>query len=224
MRFYGSFIASGDLVFDVGANIGERSDVFLALGASVVAVEPQAECTAQLRSRWQDEPRYTLFEGACAEAAGERELFVANANTLSSMSPEWIDTMRQNGVFSDYRWDEKRAVVTTTLDALVAEHGCPDFVKIDVEGFEYGVLAGLTQPVGCASIEWHGVSLTATKRCIERLSEVGMTQFNVSLGESMSWALPGWVDGGEAGAFLGGLDKLAWGDVYARRPAGGIPA
>jgi FkbM family methyltransferase len=225
LQFYGSFIASGDLVFDVGANIGERSDVFLALGAVVVAVEPQVECTEHLRSRWENEPLFSLFEGGCAEVSGESELFVADANTLSSMSPEWIDAVRRNGVFNDYRWDETRVVATTTLDALIAEHGTPDFLKIDVEGFEYGVLSGLTQPVGCASIEWHGVSLPAAARCIDRLSSLGMDEFNVSLGESVSWGLPRWVDAAEAVAFLSTkTDKLAWGDVYARTPGHSSPA
>jgi FkbM family methyltransferase len=225
LQFYGSFIGDGDLVFDVGANVGERSDVFLALGAAVVAVEPQAECIAQLRSRWQDEPRFTLFEGACAEDAGERELFVSDASTLSSMSPEWIDAVRRNGVFSDYRWDETRVVATTTLDALVEEHGRPHFLKIDVEGFEYGVLSGLTQAAGSASIEWHGVSLPAAGRCVDRLSELGMSEFNVSLGESMKLELPRWVDAAEVVAFLHGVgDKLAWGDLYARRPGGRSPS
>jgi FkbM family methyltransferase len=218
LQFYSSFIGSGDLVFDIGANIGERSDRFLALGAVVVAVEPQVECTELMRCQWKDEPRFTLFEDACAETAGERELFVSDASTLSSMSPEWIDAVRRNGVFSDYQWDETRVVATITLDMLVAEQGTPDFLKIDVEGFEYGVLSGLTQPVGCASIEWHGVSLSASERCIDRLSSIGMDEFNVSLGESMSWELPRWVPAVEVIAFLNGVtDKLAWGDCYARR-------
>jgi hypothetical protein len=38
--FYRRFIRPGDLVFDVGANVGKRSAVFLDLGATVVAIEP----------------------------------------------------------------------------------------------------------------------------------------------------------------------------------------
>lgn len=218
LPFYGSFIDNGDLVFDIGANMGERSDVFLALGAVVVAVEPQAECAQHLRRLWEGELRFTLFEGACAKEAGERELFVSSAHTLSSMSPEWIDAVRGSGRFGNYRWDETRVVATTTLDALIADHGTPAFLKIDVEGFEYDVLLGLTQPVGCASIEWSFETLPTTVRCIDYLSGLGMGEFNISLGESMSWELPRWIDATEAIAFLSNTaDKLAWGDVYARR-------
>ena len=37
--FYSHFIGKGDLCFDVGANLGNRAEVFLALGATVVAIE-----------------------------------------------------------------------------------------------------------------------------------------------------------------------------------------
>jgi FkbM family methyltransferase len=220
MRFYAGLIDRGDLVFDVGANMGERTELVVALGATVVAVEPQAECAQHLRSRWRGEPRLTLFEGGCAESVGERELFVADAHTLSSMSSAWIETVRGSGRFSDHRWEEKRVVATTTLDALIEEHGAPAFVKIDVEGFEYGVLSGLTQPVSCASIEWARESLAGTFRCVDRLSGLGMSEFNLTLGESMSWKLPAWVGASAVISLLSRTtDEMAWGDLYARTPA-----
>jgi FkbM family methyltransferase len=221
VSFYGGFIGPGDIVFDVGANVGERSEVFLELGASVVAVEPQSECTELLVSRWGAEPRFILFEGACAEAKGERELFIATASTLSSMAPAWIDAVSRAGMFEHEEWKESRLVTTTTLDALIAEHGVPRFVKIDVEGFEHAVLSGLTQPVALASLEWHGVSLEATSGCIEHLTAIGMAEFNVSLGESMEWALPRWVDGGLALERMRNGGELAWGDLYARQSGAG---
>lgn len=49
---YRQFVKSGDLVFDVGANVGNRTAVFLRLGARVVAVEPHASCVAELTNRW----------------------------------------------------------------------------------------------------------------------------------------------------------------------------
>ena len=40
-RLYGGFVRRGDLVFDIGAHVGDRIASFRRLGARVVAVEPQ---------------------------------------------------------------------------------------------------------------------------------------------------------------------------------------
>src|SRR5689334_4646326 len=44
LRFYRQFVGPGDLVFDVGANVGHVTKVFLRAGARVVAIEPQSIC------------------------------------------------------------------------------------------------------------------------------------------------------------------------------------
>ena len=53
-EFYSEFIKEGDVVFDVGANKGNRTVIFLELGAKVVAVEPQKECYEHLTKRFGD--------------------------------------------------------------------------------------------------------------------------------------------------------------------------
>ena len=62
--FYKQFLGPGDLCFDVGAHVGERTALFLRTGASVVAIEPLAGCLEKLRSRFSDEPRVILVDQA----------------------------------------------------------------------------------------------------------------------------------------------------------------
>ena len=45
-------LTKGSLVFDVGANHGAKTDVFLRLGARVVAVEPDAANQKVLREKF----------------------------------------------------------------------------------------------------------------------------------------------------------------------------
>ena len=44
LQFFSEFVPQGWIVFDVGANYGNRTKYFLRLGAKVVAFEPQPEC------------------------------------------------------------------------------------------------------------------------------------------------------------------------------------
>src|SRR5262245_12044409 len=51
-HFYSQFIAPGNLCYDVGANVGDRTDIFRKLGARVIAIEPQTACLEVLRQRF----------------------------------------------------------------------------------------------------------------------------------------------------------------------------
>src|SRR6476469_5252478 len=54
VAFYRQLLAPGDVVFDVGANVGNRVQAFLETKARVIAVEPQPACVAVLRQKLAD--------------------------------------------------------------------------------------------------------------------------------------------------------------------------
>lgn len=217
LRFYRQFIAPGDIVFDVGAHIGNRTDVFYDLGATVIAAEPQAACVRQLQRRYGREPRVHIVEAAVAETEGTREMRLAQNSTLGTLSDRWIEGTQASGRFSNVSWDQRTVVPTTTLDGLIAHYGVPAFCKIDVEGYESEVLAGLSQPLGVVSIEFASELLDQTRTCIYQLSRLGATSFNCSIGESYEMALECWTGPEELlDALEGDSGELTFGDVYAR--------
>ena len=217
-RHYAAFVKPGDLCFDVGAHLGDRVRAFTQLGARVVALEPQPRIMAMLRRIHGRHPAVTLIEAAVGAEAGQAILQVSQANpTLSTLSDQWRRQVAASPRFAGARWQEQVAVPVTTLDALIAAYGRPDFCKIDVEGFEAEVLAGLSQPLPALSFEVIPVARDQAFACLERLATLGPYRFNVSLGERKHLIFPEWQTREALARWLesrGPEDPS--GDVYAR--------
>ncbi|MBW8015802.1 MAG: FkbM family methyltransferase [Planctomycetes bacterium] len=216
--FYVQFIKPGQICFDIGANMGNRAEVFLELGARVVSVEPQEECCKHLDNRFGDNANFILINKALDKVRGQQEFFISNASTLSSMSSEWIGFAKKHEPFQGSNWDTKVLVETTTLDDLISENGVPVFCKIDVEGFEYNVLQGLSKQIPFISFEFTSGLIESTVKCINHLNEISMMEFNYSIGESMVFELPEFISSEQIIDVVKGLglSGVAGGDIYAR--------
>lgn len=208
--FYRQFVSRGDLVFDVGANLGNRLKVFIYLGCKSIAIEPQKLCSAALKLAFSNQA--TILRCALSHQSGIAELRSAGTH-LATLSPGFISKTCER--FRGADWDEIERVPTRTMDDLIAEYGVPRFIKIDVEGHESAVLSGLSRRVPAMSFEFHPELLDDTLRCLSRLKSLGGHEFNFSYGESMDLAFHRWLGFREIEEILR-HEKEHRGDVYAR--------
>jgi FkbM family methyltransferase len=215
-RLYGSFIRSGDLVFDVGAHVGDRVASCRRLGARVVAVEPQPTMVRALRLLYGRNASVAIEAVAAGREPGRTRMLInADNPTVSTVSPAFVEAARDAPGWETQRWNETIDIEVTTLDALIARHGVPAFIKLDVEGFEAEALHGLSHKVSALSFEFTTIQRDVALACIERCSAIGYTRFNAALGESQALASE-WMDASAAADWLIALPQSAnSGDIYA---------
>lgn len=212
--FYAPLLREGSLVFDIGAHKGSKCEVFLDLGARVVAVEPDPQCVSALRRRFVFNSRLHVVPTAVGASEGLLELLVNNLGSeYNTLSPKWRDHRHSAGP-----QQQRVRVKVTTLDALIARHGVPDFVKIDVEGFEREVLMGLSSPVDLISLEANLPEFRdETRECIRYLSALDARyRFNVADDLSQGLQHQTWLEAAKIDSIIESTDRR-YCEIFARR-------
>ena len=218
-RLYRRFVTPDDLVFDVGAHVGDRVASFRRLGARVVAVEPQPALARTLRLIYGRDRAVVLERVAVGRNPGSIDLKVNLANpTVSTASDAFIRAADGAPGWEGQQWSKTVRVPVTTLDALIDRYGSPSFIKLDVEGFEVEALAGLTRPVPALSFEFTTIQRDLAVAGVERCAGLGFRLFNAVLGESQALVHPEWQDARGIAHWLAALPMNAnSGDIYALR-------
>jgi FkbM family methyltransferase len=214
---HGRFVRRGDLVFDLGAHVGDRIASFRRLGCRVVAVEPQPALQRLLRALYGRARDVALVPAAVGECCGRLELHLNLRNpTVSTGSTAFIAAADGAPGWEGQRWSRRATVPLVTLDTLIAEHGRPAFVKIDVEGFEDRVLRGLSAALPALSFEFTTIQREVALAGLRRCAALGDYRFDAALGESHELVHGRCLDADEMAAWITGLPSAAnSGDVYA---------
>jgi FkbM family methyltransferase len=228
-HFYSSMVSPGDLCFDIGANIGARTASLLALGAVVVAVEPQPKLAQSLKQQfWGSIAAGNLFvlDKGLDKEPGECTLMFTDDNSMCSMSETFVNSYTQYNL--NFHAEAPQKVEVTTLDALIETYGVPKLCKVDVEGFDYKVLQGLSYPIEHVSFEFNMIPtlVDVSVGCVDHLTMLGDYEFNFLIMNNLHFELPNWVSADVMRYII--INELAhthtdlliqqrlYGDVFAR--------
>ena len=219
LRFYQQFVTPGSLVYDVGANVGNRTKLFLKLQAKVIAFEPQQKCADFLDTVFKKESNFKLVRKALGSKEGNGKMLIGEMSGLSTLSEEWLEAIEESKRFDRHNWNETQPCEITTLDRAIGDFGIPSFIKIDIENYEFEALSGLSSPIDCISIEFHAETHDNTLKCIDYMeSLLPKAVFQISK-DAIVFDLDNWVSSGEIKQILSDLiirDRLAWGDLYIK--------
>lgn len=217
VKFYNQFISKNDLVFDIGANHGNRTIVFLDIGANIVSVEPNPKLAKKLVKKFGD--RIEVIQKAIGKSNGKIDLYINDADVLSTTSKTWIDAIKNTDRFGDYinQFNTKIEVELLTLDVLFKQYGVPSFMKIDTEGLELEIIKSLiNNQVNILSFEFAiPESFDDTIMAINHLDSIGYKGFKISFSESMEFLVSEYLSKYALIKLLENLPRMSWGDIYA---------
>jgi len=215
IKFYKNFLSKNDLVFDVGANWGNRTDIFLKLGCRVVAFEPQVICSNYLKNKYKFK-KCVVNQCGLGDCNEIKKFNISETNAISTFSDDFIEKTKDR---FNKKWIGSTYVPIRILDSVINEYGIPKFIKIDVEGYEYQVLKGLTQKIKYICFEFTLPELIIDLlNCLNQIQNLGNFSCNLIVGEETSFFFPNWIHKDELILFLEKYktNNITWGDIYIK--------
>lgn len=187
--FYGKLISKDHLCFDIGANIGNKSKIFLSLNARVIAFEPQSSCLPYLEEIKNKNSSFQFFKLGVGSSNEEKKLSLGSHIEISTFSENFKNYFENDKNY----WNAREKVSVVTLNSLIEKYGIPNFCKIDVEGYEYEILNGLLYKIPLIEFEFTGGFIQETIQILEKLDTLGDCKFNYILNENSKFQLAKWL-------------------------------
>lgn len=160
---------SGLVILDCGANLGLFSTYAVEFAKTIIAIEPSSEIYEYLVKNTQEYPQVKTMKVAVGAENGSLELFSSDSNLTMFSSTK-------TGVHSDKSEKVQKMGLQTILDFHSLTH--VDFMKLDIEGSEFEVLASdeflkASKKIDCIMGEIHAWTGRNPSQCVQALEEAG---------------------------------------------------
>lgn len=206
------------LIFDIGANIGRTAEIFLNYADKVISFEPNPGLVNHLKNRFSN-PKLHVDNRAISHGKGTQEFKLANVDTISTLSIDWVENSRFTG---EYHWDNSIIVETLTLSDAIAEYGIPDYIKIDTEGYEYEILTNFHEllPETLIAFEWAEEQKEKIAKILKHVHNLGYNNFAYTEGDPVLFDEQiGWsnFDNFKLIDTMESSRKALWGMIYFKK-------
>jgi FkbM family methyltransferase len=162
--------------FDIGANIGQTIDTLYPYYERIVSFEANPNLVDRLKNKYKDNK--IIIEGVGVSNKNEIKKFnFSKTDVISTFSEDWM----KNSRFTDkYSWEHSILVNTITLDDIINKYGEPDFIKVDVEGYELEVFQGLSMLLENTyfAFEWAEEQYKKINEIIFHVKKIGYKKFS----------------------------------------------
>ena len=172
------------LIFDIGFNHGEFTNACFSKfpNTQLVAVEANPHLCNK-----DNNDNFVLVNRLVSDKDdSDIDFFIEhNADGISTASPEFMNNSRFTKgskyitTTNNHNWSDAVKIPSITLDKLIENYGTPDLIKVDVEGYEYNVLKGLTKQAKDICFEYHEEMDEEVFKIVEHLESIGYNNFGM---------------------------------------------
>lgn len=206
------------LILDIGACHGEKTDKFRKLAETVVAFEPNPKLFQKLQEKYKN-TNVLVDNRAISYVKGTHELMISDYEYISTLSEDWVTKSRFS---NSYSWYDTIPVSTITLVDLVSEFGEPDYVKLDIEGYEHEILQKLDVVLNKTLFSFEFVEEDKERiiETVSHLDRLGYKNFGFTFGDepifdkNINWQP---VTSFNLFDFISTESKDLWGMIYFKK-------
>ena len=136
----GHIVKEGDVVLDIGANIGYYvliESKLVGEQGKVYAIEPVSSNLAQLQQnlKLNNCKNVEVFKLAVGDKNGKAKIYIPEKRNLS--------TLDKNALEGNLKSVEE--IEVTTVDSFLDKKPKPNFIRMDVEGYEFYIIKGMNK-------------------------------------------------------------------------------
>lgn len=150
LDFYKTFLLKNKLIFDLGANIGDKSHIFLKFTDKIILYEPEEDLYERLKFRFRKNNKIILNNLLITDQVGDVVLnSIVGNEAYSSIVENYYENfnhLKESSVV-------KKIKKSSTLNFEINKYGIPYYIKIDCEGAENLILKNLKYDIEIISFE-----------------------------------------------------------------------